>query len=140
MKRSRYSEEQIMGILREAQGGGTVKAVCTKHNISEQTYYGWKRRYGGMDVVEMRKARALEEEPSGDVLSVSIGFFIVVINGVVSVQARWTLGTPGAVLELVAGVEFSIVGGSGLPHLPEDFQSALTQAAQGTGMAFSASA
>ena len=62
MRRSRFSEEQIIGILREAQGGGTVKTVCAKHNVSEQTYYGWKRRYGGMEVDEVRKARALEEE------------------------------------------------------------------------------
>ena len=50
MRKSRFSEEQIIGILREGQGGGTVKAVCAKHNVSEQTYYGWKRRYGGMAV------------------------------------------------------------------------------------------
>jgi len=62
MKKSRFSEEQIIGILREGQGGGTVKAVCAKHNVSEQTYYGWKRRYGGMEVDEVRKVRALEEE------------------------------------------------------------------------------
>jgi hypothetical protein len=39
-----------------------VKATCAKHNVSEQTYYGWKRKYGGMEVSEMRKAKALEEE------------------------------------------------------------------------------
>ncbi len=39
-----------------------MKALCAKHNVSEQTYYGWKRRYGGMEVDEMRKARALEQE------------------------------------------------------------------------------
>ncbi len=62
MKKSRFKEEQIIGILREGQGGGTVKGVCAKHNVSEQTYYGWKRRYGGMEVDEVRKVRALEEE------------------------------------------------------------------------------
>ena len=62
MKKSRFSEEQVIGILREGQSGMTVKAVCAKHNVSEQTYYGWRRRYGGMEVSEMRKARALEEE------------------------------------------------------------------------------
>ena len=44
------------------KGGGTVQAVCAKHNVSEQTYSGWKRRYGGMEVDEVRKVRALEEE------------------------------------------------------------------------------
>lgn len=61
MKRSRFSEEQIIGILREGEGG-TVKAVCAKHNISEPTYYAWKRKYGGMEVSEARRLRALEEE------------------------------------------------------------------------------
>lgn len=64
MKRSRFSEEQIVGILREAQGNLTVKELCAKHNVSEQTYYGWKRRYGGMEVDELRQARALSEENS----------------------------------------------------------------------------
>lgn len=62
MKRSRFSEEKIVGLLREAQGGMKVKEVCARHNISEQTYYGWKRRYGGMQVDEVRQARALAEE------------------------------------------------------------------------------
>ena len=62
MKKSRFSEEKIVGILREAQGGMKVKEVCARHNISEQTYYGWKRRYGGMQVDEVRQARALAEE------------------------------------------------------------------------------
>ena len=47
MKKSRFSEEQIIGALREAGGASTVKAVCAKHNISEATFYAWKRKYGG---------------------------------------------------------------------------------------------
>ena len=62
MKRSRFSEEQIIGILREADGGSTVKAVCAKHNVSEATFYAWKRKYGGMDVNEARRLRGLEDE------------------------------------------------------------------------------
>jgi len=62
MKKSRFSEEQIVRILRETQSGEKVKAVCARHNVSEQTYYGWKRRYGGMQVDELRQARAMAEE------------------------------------------------------------------------------
>ena len=62
MKTSRFSEEQIVGILREAAGGTTVKAVCAKHNISEQTLYNWKRKYGGMEESEVRQMRAMAEE------------------------------------------------------------------------------
>ncbi len=62
MKRSRFSEEQILRILQEANGESTVKAVCAKHNISDATFYSWKRKYGGMDVSEARRLRALEEE------------------------------------------------------------------------------
>ena len=47
MKKSRYSEEQVIGILREGESGTPVKTVCAKHNISDATYYAWKRKYGG---------------------------------------------------------------------------------------------
>ena len=62
MKRSRFSEEQVIGILREVQAGSPVKAVCAAHNISAATYHAWKRKYGGMEVNEARRLRALEEE------------------------------------------------------------------------------
>lgn len=58
MKTSKHSEEKISGILREAQGEVKVRDVCTKHNISEQTYYGWKRNHGGVGLGEVRQSRA----------------------------------------------------------------------------------
>ena len=62
MKKSRFSEEKIVSILREAQGGMKIKDVCARHSVSEQTFYGWKRKYGGMQLDELRQARALAEE------------------------------------------------------------------------------
>lgn len=62
MKRSKFSEEQVVEILREAQGGMTVKAVCAKHNISPATYHKWRQKYGGMEVSDVRQMRAMTEE------------------------------------------------------------------------------
>jgi putative transposase len=61
MRKSRYSEEQIIGILQEGEGETPVKVVCAKHNISDATFYKWRSKYGGMDVNEARRLRALEE-------------------------------------------------------------------------------
>ena len=62
MKRKRFSQEQIIGILREADSGMKVKDLLRKHGISEQTYYRWKSKYGGLEVSEARRLRALEDE------------------------------------------------------------------------------
>ena len=64
MRKSRFKEEQIIGILREAEGETPVKAVCAKHNLSEATFYKWRSKFGGMDVSEARRLRAMEEENS----------------------------------------------------------------------------
>jgi len=60
--KKRFSEEQIIGILREATGPDQKAEVCRKYGISEQTYYRWKRKYEGMDVAEARRLKALELE------------------------------------------------------------------------------
>ena len=63
MKRARFSEEQIIGILKAAEAAGNIRS-CTEHNVSEQTFYRWRRKYGGLEISEARKLRELERENS----------------------------------------------------------------------------
>lgn len=62
MKRSRFSEEQIIGILKEQEAGLKVADLCRKHGISDATFYKWKTRYGGLEVSEAKRLRTLEDE------------------------------------------------------------------------------
>ena len=62
MRRSRFSEEQIIAILREHEAGAKTVEVCRKHGISDATFYKWKARYGGMEVSDARRLKALEDE------------------------------------------------------------------------------
>jgi len=62
MKRARFSEEQIIGILREADGGAKVTELCRRHGISDATFYTWRSKYGGLEISEVRRLKQLEEE------------------------------------------------------------------------------
>ena len=62
MKRSRYTEEQIIGILQEQEAGAAVAELCRKHCMSDATFYTWKSKYGGLEVSEAKRLRALEAE------------------------------------------------------------------------------
>lgn len=62
MKRSRFTEEQIIGILKEHQAGLGAKDLCRKHGVSDATFYKWRARFGGMEVSDAKKLKALEAE------------------------------------------------------------------------------
>ena len=62
MKKSRFSEEQIIGILREQESGAATADVCRRHGISSATFYNWKAKFGGMDISDAKRLKALEDE------------------------------------------------------------------------------
>ena len=62
MKRSRFSEEQLIGILKEQEAGAATAEICRRHGISSATFYKWKAKYGGLEVSEARRLKALEDE------------------------------------------------------------------------------
>jgi putative transposase len=62
MKQSRYTEEQIIGVLKQGEAGMKTAEICREHGISGATYYKWKAKYGGLEVSEARRLRQLEDE------------------------------------------------------------------------------
>jgi putative transposase len=62
--KKRFTEEQIVRVLAEAESGMAVRDVCRKHNVSEQSFYRWKAKYGGMEVSEVKRLKELERENS----------------------------------------------------------------------------
>ena len=62
MKKSRFTEDQIIGVLKEHQAGIPTAELCRKHGISDATFYNWRSRYGGMEVSDARRLKSLEDE------------------------------------------------------------------------------
>ena len=62
MKRSKFTDEQILSIVKEGEAGRKVADVCRTHGITDQTYYRWKAKYGGMELSEMQRLKQLEDE------------------------------------------------------------------------------
>ena len=64
MKRTRYSEQQILKVLKEVEGGRAVKEICREYGIADTTYYNWKAKYGGMEASDIKRLKELEAENS----------------------------------------------------------------------------
>lgn len=62
MKRTRFTDEQIVGVLHEATASGNIREVCRRHGITETTFYRWRAKYGGMQKAEVRRLKQLEDE------------------------------------------------------------------------------
>ena len=77
MKKSRYTDAQIMGILRQADSGVPVASLCREHGMSSASFYKWRAKYGGMDASMMRRLKVMCQPFCGHILSCFLSFFVL---------------------------------------------------------------
>ena len=129
MKRSRFTQEQIIGVLKEHQAGASASELCRKHGISDAAFYTWRSKYGGMEVSDARKLKGLEEENAKlkRLLAESMLDVSTLKEMLAKTSNAWLaacgrdLGDYGEELLAVSGVH---AGGHGAEGLPLCFQAA----------------
>ena len=109
MKKARFTETQIIGILKEADAGIPVKEICRSHGISDATYYNWKSKYGGMSASDLKRLKEMERELSQ--LKRMYAGMAMENRALKDLTEKKTLGPPekrGAVIYLVAEHQLSV--------------------------------
>src|ERR1051325_398646 len=123
MKRSKFSEHQIIGIFKAVEAGRTVKDVCREHEISEATYYQWKSKYGGMQASDIKRLRELEDEKSD-----FLAFLYQLCSNIEEpIQKRKRGGQRLPLADVLFAVTFKVYSGMSARRFASDMRDALAK-------------